>query len=1026
MKILKTVFTFALVCAAFFASCDFPFDPPESNPPASQAPAEEGYGKLRIQFAGGEARTVFPVAEFDSYKYTFTKMPAGSPQVLVPVDELFTLETGDWKVEVIAYVGVSPTQEQAARGETLFTLTASPTPVTITILLEENAHNSGTGRFSYTIQHPGDSTITRLTMTKLPDMTDFELDPSTVGNTFTETDLAVPAGYYRLNTVLLNDGGFAGITEIVHIYPLMKSEFTVTFNADDFSKIPLSITVTAPPAGALTPLAGELSTAFTVAVKGFTGETDASGVKLDIGGVTGLSFSGHDAASPAAGGIKTFTVTVTYNGTQAFGSGTANISISGLTDIPDGYRYPFGTQNVNVTVTDGQAAGRAIPVTQANIEDFNTYASTANGLQRHYKLAGNVTLSGSDNWIAIGDDSDQFAGSFDGGGYSIAGLAIDSAASDYQGMFGYIGAGGSVENLALPGINVSGGDYTGGIAGASDGAIENCYTSGSVKGGGYSGGIAGASGGAINNCFSSAAVTGSDYAGGLAGDSSGTVQNNIAINEIITITGSGSNYGRVQGSSSGTLSGNYAFGDMLFTANGALIITFADNAGGKDGKSLTAAAIKTKAAWESAGFLFTDSSPTAGFWGWTGTGMPNLYKSAAQDWPVNMIDLITINEAAIPGIAAPATGEAPPSAPFASNSQYAVTAITWTPAVTTAFAASTTYKADITLKAEAGYTLRGVAENFFTVAGVQGTNSAESGAVTVTFNATAATINIAAIQGVTAPVAGESPVTAITASAQYTGTVAWNPDDSVFAAGEIYTATITLTPVSGYTLHGVTADYFTVAGASPNNAANSGVVTAVFPATDSKITILAIPDVTKPATGATSVAVINSDEYTGSVAWSPNDSVFAAGTVYTASITLTPKTGYTLYEVAANSFTVAGSDSASNSANSGAVTAVFPATSPQATFIFNWDSEQYEIIFDPDSITLSLTGGVVPYTIDAESAGYSGYTWYVNGMEDEGQAGSPAFEFDYSALEPADYTITLEAYYGAVPYSGDFTVTIVP
>ena len=45
-----------------------------------------------------------------------------------------------------------------------------------------------------------------------------------------------------------------------------------------------------------------------------------------------------------------------------------------------------------------------------------------------------------------------------------------------------------------------------------------------------------------------------------------------------------------------------------------------------------------------------------------------------------------------------------------------------------------------------------------------------------------------------------------------------------------------------------------------------------------------------------------------------------------ATVTLTPKVGYKLDGVAANFFTVAGAASVSNGANSGVVTAVFPAT----------------------------------------------------------------------------------------------------
>lgn len=96
-----------------------------------------------------------------------------------------------------------------------------------------------------------------------------------------------------------------------------------------------------------------------------------------------------------------------------------------------------------------------------------------------------------------------------------------------------------------------------------------------------------------------------------------------------------------------------------------------------------------------------------------------------------------------------------------------------------------------------------------------------------------APIDIAAIVGVTAPVKGATPVDVISENAQYTGTVSWSPTVSgTFAASTIYTATITLTPKAGFTLEGVAANFFTVAGATDvSNNANSGIVTAVFPST---------------------------------------------------------------------------------------------------------------------------------------------------------------------------------------------------
>lgn len=91
-------------------------------------------------------------------------------------------------------------------------------------------------------------------------------------------------------------------------------------------------------------------------------------------------------------------------------------------------------------------------------------------------------------------------------------------------------------------------------------------------------------------------------------------------------------------------------------------------------------------------------------------------------------------------------------------------------------------------------------------------------------------VNIRDIHGVTVPVTGETPVTTITETEQYTGTVTWSPNDAVFAAGTQYTATVTLTPKDGYKLDGVPENFFTVDGAVCTNAAGSGIITAEFPA----------------------------------------------------------------------------------------------------------------------------------------------------------------------------------------------------
>ena len=66
-------------------------------------------------------------------------------------------------------------------------------------------------------------------------------------------------------------------------------------------------------------------------------------------------------------------------------------------------------------------------------------------------------------------------------------------------------------------------------------------------------------------------------------------------------------------------------------------------------------------------------------------------------------------------------------------------------------------------------------------------------------------VTISDITGVTPPGYGKTPVTEITPTDQFTGTVSWNPEPSgeTFAATTVHTAFITLKANPDYTLNGV-------------------------------------------------------------------------------------------------------------------------------------------------------------------------------------------------------------------------------
>ncbi|MEA4847019.1 MAG: S-layer homology domain-containing protein [Clostridiaceae bacterium] len=248
----------------------------------------------------------------------------------------------------------------------------------------------------------------------------------------------------------------------------------------------------------------------------------------------------------------------------------------------------------------------------------------------YYKLTNDINLSsygsgwnGGKGWVPIGTPSPNapFTGIFDGDGKTITGLYIDNQALDHAGLFGYVsGSSAVVKKLGIVNASVTGGNYVGGLVGRaySDSAIEQCYVTGSMRGTQYAGGVAGALDGPIKNCYAagSAATTGNNqfaggitghvgssgmmqycYAtsavaghfsvGGIAGHVDGTVKDCAALNPSVNSSSSQSQTGRIA-HAGGTLSGNAAFSDMLMNGN----TVSGGTAGDKNGEGKSAAEIQ--------------------------------------------------------------------------------------------------------------------------------------------------------------------------------------------------------------------------------------------------------------------------------------------------------------------------------------------------------------------------------------------------------------------------------------------------
>ena len=135
-------------------------------------------------------------------------------------------------------------------------------------------------------------------------------------------------------------------------------------------------------------------------------------------------------------------------------------------------------------------------------------------------LTADIDLTGKD-WAPIGTSfHNSYTGTFDGGGHSITRLTVTTN-DEHAGLFGCLGKAGTVKNVVMEDVQITSNrssGFAGGVAGFSDGTIENCSVSGSVSGTVYVGGVVGAQWeGSITGCSSSATVKGMVDVGGVVG-----------------------------------------------------------------------------------------------------------------------------------------------------------------------------------------------------------------------------------------------------------------------------------------------------------------------------------------------------------------------------------------------------------------------------------------------------------------------------------------------------------------------------
>ena len=252
--------------------------------------------------------------------------------------------------------------------------------------------------------------------------------------------------------------------------------------------------------------------------------------------LTGLSTEGDnpDIIVPYDKGSNTYIALVAP---QSVAAGTAFITCT----FTNGKTFVYKMKNAadwqaggEYTYTVSLAAAKDLGYT---IESNGSYTVTsADGLMNIAKLVNggktdiNITLTADidltgKNWTPIGTSfSNKYTGTFDGGGHTIKGLTVTTN-DQFVGLFGSIGYAGTVKNVMMEDVQITSNPssgFAGGVAGYSDGTIENCSVSGSVSGTVYVGGVVGAQWeGSITGCSSSATVKGMVYVGGVVGQPNG-------------------------------------------------------------------------------------------------------------------------------------------------------------------------------------------------------------------------------------------------------------------------------------------------------------------------------------------------------------------------------------------------------------------------------------------------------------------------------------------------------------------------
>lgn len=344
--------------------------------------------------------------------------------------------------------------------------------------------------------------------------------------------------------------------------------------------------------------------------------------------------TGYTTTGGLIGGGFLPTITVNTSYWDIYSTGQAS-SLGGGIGLSGGVRNQAAYAGFDFTNTWVTFEGDTRPMLR---NEYSTTIFTPHALQlmgldlnASYRLGTDLSLPnamaassgyygevwGTSGFRPVGNNAQQFTGSFDGQGHSISGLGINRVVTNNVGLFGYT-ANATLANVKLVGGSVTGNDNvgalvgymlggtlvnasasstvrgasigesnTGGLVGTNDsGAIADASATGNVTGGGYQvGGLVGfnVNGGSIARSYATGSVTGTSsgagygYVGGLVGANGysgdgGSISQSYATGTVRSAAGP---VGGFVGHNEGSITDSYATGTVIGQSSASNIGGFA-------------------------------------------------------------------------------------------------------------------------------------------------------------------------------------------------------------------------------------------------------------------------------------------------------------------------------------------------------------------------------------------------------------------------------------------------------------------